>query len=385
MFEKELPFSIDEYNARLAGISIEMQNRGIDVLVLTTPENIYYVSGFGTKGYYTFQALVISSNSAIFLVTRKFELINVSRLSWVDEARVFEDTEKPADILIEALKKAGLDRGRIGVEMNRWFLPAGTYADLNSSLPFAEFVNGSGIVEKQRVCKSPKEIEYIRKAADTVSVGMKAALDTLSQGVTENDVAGELYKAAIKAGSEYMAGQPYVASGYRSALPHATWQGRKIEYGDVVYAESSANVRRYSAALIRTAVIGKPDHAVKHAAEAVIAGLESAIDKIKPGVTSGDVDFACRNTIGKYGLAEGFFHRTGYSIGVGFSPAWGEGQIMDLKPEDTRELRKGMVFHIVPIVFISGVAGVGFSETVLVTDTGAEVLTNLHHSLLVKE
>jgi Xaa-Pro dipeptidase len=123
---------------------------------------------------------------------------------------------------------------------------------------------------------------------------------------------------------------------------------------------------------------------IRHAADATIAGLESAIAAIRPGATSGEVDAACRGAIGEYGMAEAFLHRTGYSIGVGFSPAWGEGQVMDLKSGDPRELKPGMVFHVVPIVFLPGVAGIGFSETVLVTETGSEVLTSLPHTLLVK-
>jgi Xaa-Pro dipeptidase len=231
--------------------------------------------------------------------------------------------------------------------------------------------------------KSPREIAYIRQAAEALMTGFTAAREAARPGRTENDVAAALYHAAISAGSEYMAGPPYVASGPRTGLPHATWAGRTIEVGDLVFVESSANVHRYSAAMFRTWSMGQPSPALRRQADASLAGLDAVLATARPGVTSGDVDAACRSAVTAAGFGEAFVHRTGYSVGVGVSPAWGEGQVMDLKPDDPRPLHAGMVFHIVPVLFPAEGVGIGFSGTILITDDGAELITQFPRDLEV--
>jgi Xaa-Pro dipeptidase len=119
-------------------------------------------------------------------------------------------------------------------------------------------------------------------------------------------------------------------------------------------------------------------------AAVMIEALETIIGAIRPGVTSGSVDEAGRGVVERAGLAEHWLHRTGYSIGVGFPPGWGEGHIFDLKPKDDRRLAAGMTFHLVPLLLLPGTGAMGFSETVLVTRTGCEVLTRVPRRLLVR-
>lgn len=381
----ELPFIMSEYEARLRKIREGMLARNLDALMLSTPENIYYLTGFHTRGYYTYHTLVLPVDGQAFMVIRLFEKPNVKRLSWVEQGYSYQDYEDPLQVTSTALVEAGLDKKRIGIEKDSSWLSVGTVEKLQALLPDVTFDVGSGIVERSRAVKSEAEIGYIRQAAKVVSTAFQAAFEAAEVGKTENDVAAELYREAIRSGSEYMAGQAFVASGYRSALPHASWQGRRLEGGDVIYLESSACVRRYGAALIRTIVLGEPWEEVKRMAQASIDGLESAISAIRPGVTSEEVDRACRDEIARAGFSESFVHRTGYSIGIGIAPVWGEGHVMDLKPKDRRVLEPGMVFHIVPVLFKFGEFGLGFSETVLVTESGSEVLTGFPRRLLVKK
>ena len=111
-------------------------------------------------------------------------------------------------------------------------------------------------------------------------------------------------------------------------------------------------------------------------ADVIIAALEAAIGAIRPGVTSGSVDAACREPIERAGFEPNFRKRTGYSVGIGYSPSWGEGHIVSLRRDDPTRLEPGMVFHMPPALRVPGQYGLGFSETVLVTPTGCEVLTN---------
>ncbi|AZO10898.1 MULTISPECIES: Xaa-Pro peptidase family protein [unclassified Mesorhizobium] len=377
----QLPFTPGEFDARLAACRRAMTERGLDYLVLSSPENIYYLSGFITKGYYVFQALVLTHTSDPILVVRRYEQANVERLSYYRNAAIWQDTDVPAEVLARALVDLGALGKTVGVDANSMFLTVNAYETLRAALPGTNFVNASTILERCRAIKSPQEIAYIRRAAETLSAGFKAAHEAARPGRTENDVAAAFHHAAISAGSEYMGSAPYIASGPRTALPHATWAGRCIEKGDLVIVEGSGNWKRYSAALMRTWCLGKPSDSVRRAADTSKAALAAAIAAMRPGVTSGEVDAACRGTVARAGLAHAFLNRTGYSVGVGICPGWGEGWVMDLKDGDPRVLHPGMVFHIVPVLFPEPNISVGFSATVLVTETGAEIVSDYSREL----
>lgn len=370
----QLPFTPAEYDDRLAACRKAMCERELDCLVLNSPENIYYLSGFITRGYYVFQALVVMHTGEPILVVRRYEQVNVERLSYYKGVAIWHDTEVPADVLAKALSDLGAGKGRIGIDANSWFLPVSAYERLRDLLPQAHFVNGSQVLADIRAIKSQQEIAYIRRAAEARNAAFRAAQEVARPGRTENEVAAAFTHAAILAGSGYEAGAPYIVSGPRIALPHATWSGRRIESGDLVQVAGAANCKRYCAVLLRTWSMGKPSDRVRKAADTAIGALDAAIAAIKPGATSGDVDAARRSALARAGLAHGLAHRTGYSVGIGICPGWLEESVIELKHADPRVLRAGMVFHLVQVVLPEPDVSVGFGVQALVTESGAEVV-----------
>ena len=151
----------------------------------------------------------------------------------------------------------------------------------------------------------------------------------------------------------------------------------------MVFLEIGGCWYRYGGAIMRTIAVGKPSAELKKASDAVRGALEALLEAVKPGVTSGDIDRAGRRIVEKAGLGKYWVHRTGYSVGIGFPPGWGEGHIMDLKPNDPRPLQAGMTFHTVPMIGIPGLGAIGFSETWAVTKNGVEVLTDTPRKLHV--
>ena len=238
----QLPFNPAEYDARLAACRQEMLERGLDYLVLNSPENIYYLSGFITRGYYVFQALVVTHTSDPILVVRRYEQVNVELLSYYKDLAVWQDTDIPAQVLARTLIDLGAAGKTVGIDANAMFFTASDYEILRETLPSATFVNASSVMEKSRTIKSPQEIAYIRRAAETLSAGFEAAKSAAQPGNTENDVAAAFLHGAVSAGSEYMAGPPYIVSGPRTALPHGTWARRRIEQGDLVLVEGSGKL-----------------------------------------------------------------------------------------------------------------------------------------------
>lgn len=381
--KKDLFFSLTEYQQRLANLRAAMEKRGVDVLLSFTPENIYYLSGYQTPGYYTYQCVIVPHEGDPVMFTRYLEETNVRGLSWIDTRAYYNDNQDPVDETVRTLREHALGAKTIGVEENSWFLTINDYRRLQEGLPEATIKDASGMVEQLRLIKSDPEIAYIREAAAACDEGMRRAIAIAAPGKSENDLALALYAGSLDHDSEYMSLPPFVASGYRSALAHATWSGRKLVPGEVVFLEHAGVIHRYSAALIRTVSVGTPSEKVKRMDGAARAGLDAAIATAAPGVPAYEVDRACRGAIRELGFGDYFRHRTGYSIGINFPPDWGEGHIMSIKESEPRLLEAGMMFHFVPGLFDYGHAAVGCSQTVLITDGGCEPLSTIPQQLFV--
>lgn len=371
-----LPFSLDEYRRRLDKVREGLEERGIDACLISIPENIYYLTGFTSTGYYMYQTLILPAEGDPMFVTYLEEKINVIRRSWMERYMTYSVIEDPIEVTFRAVREMGLEDKVLAIEESGFFFPIRTYKKLVAQLPKARWVDGSGVVEQARLIKSDAEIAYIRQGAKAAMEGMKAAIAAIERGKTENDLAAEVYGATLRHGSEYPGSPPYVVSGERSGLPHGTWEGRVLRDGDIIFLEHSGCIKRYSAAMMRTCFLGDPPDVVKRTADIILEGIQKAIDTIRPGVTSGEVDAACRQTILGAGFND-YTHETGYSIGVAYPPGWNESHIMNLHPGDETVLVPNMVFHLVPSLIIPEMNGhVGFSDTVVVTETGREVLTN---------
>lgn len=380
-----VPFTGEEYAVRLANVRREMARRGIDVLLLREPANVHYLTGYNTLGLSSFMVLFVTQDQEPKMVARYLETYIASKSSNVTEVRAWDDHENPFEVTREFLRQNNWLNKRIGLEKTCKYLPVSEYEKLIAALG-VEVADGSGIVESSRLIKSQTEIEFIRKAAEFTAAGMRSGMEALGVGVSENQVAGAVYEAMASAGSENPSGGPIVTGGWKSGVPHSNFFRLKLQEGDAVLFEHGGAYNRYNAALMRTGVIGpKYDPEIKVMYDICVEALEAAIATIKPGVTSGEVDEACRGIIERAGYYDCFRKRTGYSIGVGYPPSWMEAHIFDLKKDDPRPLQAGMVFHIPPALRKYGQFGVGVSETVLVTETGCESLTQFPRELFVTE
>ena len=384
MEKQKLPFSLQEYKERLTKVRLKMEEKGVKSLLITAPENIYYLTGYHTLGYFSYQLLVVPLKEDPFLLTRHLNVENAQVSSWLTRIEGYLDIENPNDATYKVLDKYDLLDKPIGTQDNAWFFTVAQYLDLRRRLGNGNLVDCSGLVEQVRLIKSPKEIEYMKKAAQVCAASLEGAIEATAPGRTENDVAAACHKALLEAGSEYLGHPPMVVAGPAAGLGFGTWNRRLIRDDDVVYLEAGGTFQRYNTALSRTVMVGNPDKKWVKMAEVSKEALNLAIGAIKPGITSGDVDSVCREHIRKAGYAEYFQHRTGYSIGIGFPPDWGEGRTQSIKEGDSTPLQPGMVFHLIPDLKVINEGGVVFSETVLVTEDGHELLTNYPQEIFFK-
>lgn len=373
MTEFSLPFSMEEYRARVAAVRAEMAKRGVDLLLVYTPENMLYLTGYQTAGYFGYQCLALPVEGEPAILTRRQEEQNARFLSWVPQRFSVLDVDDRVAKTVEMVRLFPRVK-RLGLEKNSWFMTVATYERLVELLGAVEVVDCSQLVDRIRLVKSAREIAYFREAARILDLAAAAAVGSVRDGATENDVAATFSDTAIRAGSEYTGIPHLIKSGERCRLAHGAWDNRRLQRGDVVFMELSACVKRYSAAMMRTVQVGPEDAEVRRAAGIVIESLNRTIEKIRPGVTTGELNRAAVSVIRQAGFPAAP-RRMGYSLGLGFPPRWGEWDTFDFQPDGQMEIVSGMVFHVVPTIPLNPQAAIGFSETVLVTEQGHEVLT----------
>jgi Xaa-Pro dipeptidase len=345
-----LPFSDGEYQRRLKAIRTEMTRRGLEAFISFTPENIYYVTGHDSPGYYFYQACVITQKERPVNVLRRIETTNTLGRTWSRLTVGYEDREDPVEATVGLLRQLDVAGRKIGAEGTAWFVGPMRYIQLQDGVrkEGGSVVDASGLIEEFRVIKAPEELAYIRQGARIVERAMKAGIDASREGTNENEVAAAILAELARNGGEYAGLPPFITSGPRSSLCHATWAGRRFGKGDVLAYELPGVTKRYAAALFRMGVVGRADDEVKRRAAASTEALESVIAAMKPGVSSDSVHKVTRSVFEKYGYSHLFGHRTGYSVGINYPPDWGEGHIMSIWAGDERPLRAGMTFHLVP-------------------------------------
>lgn len=368
----ESAFPEAEYETRLARVRDALAARGLDAAVFTGPENIFYLTGQQTPGYYTFQCLILPSRGEPVFLLRQLEVPNFLRNTFLAEHESYGDGTTPAGLVVAALRKRDLLSGRVAIEKGGWFLPISFYEALSAVVPHLE--DATGIVEAMRRVKSPAEIDKIERSVAQADAGIQAGLAAIRPGISENDIVAAMMHAAITAGAEYLGMEPLVSSGPRSGVPHATWRRRVLEPGDAVFLEMSGCFDRYHSGLMRTAWLGDPPPLAREMESVVLSALAAATAAAKPGEGCAAPHLAAQRIIDAAGMTERYRKRTGYSLGISFAPDWGEWQVASLHDSVDLPLEAGMCFHVVPALREYGVFTVGISESICVEASGARVL-----------
>lgn len=379
LWPEELVFSEDVYVTRLRDLQDEMAREDLQLTLLFDPENIFWLTGYQTIGYFTFQALIVPHSGKPVMLTRVVNYDMALAMPTIGDAVPVFDTQDHLEILNSFLHGKA-SNGKIGYESKSRYLNIHEFQRLKDCFG-DRLLAFDGHIEAKRMVKTEDELDRMRAAARAVETGMHAALSEIAPGKTDNDLAAAMYRGSIAAGSEYIGHPPMVVSGPRTALCFALWKRKTLQKGDVVLLEGAGCVDRYHAMMARSVVLGKASALHREAADALIEVLEIATREIKPGIPAREVDRACRNQIKALGLERYFKSRTAYGIGIGFPPNWAEGHIYSIRPEEPLILQPNMTFHIIPTIFRDEF-GMAISDSVCVTENGCDLLTHAPRELL---
>jgi Xaa-Pro dipeptidase len=383
---KELPFTLAEYQDRCQRLRRLMHEVGLDVMLVHQPASVFYFSGNENLHVYDSECVIVPADGDISLLVPEADLSRAHLTAWVPRIFTFPFGGDPARTLAQVLEEQGLGRARIGVEKRvprAACLSVHVYESLRAALPHASFVDASGLPERVKLVKSSQEVAYLRQAARFTDAGMRAALATAAEGRTDNDVAAAAYQAMIGAGSEFLSIPAIVNSGRYSGISHSTHKRHRLQRGDVLFLELGGCYQRYSAPCMRSATIGPPSDDAKRLAEGCLAALDEMHAVMRPGTTFDEVSRAGAQGVARAGSPVHWGGDCGYPVGAGFPPHWGE-YSCQISLGDQTVLQPGMAFHQPIALRLLGKMGVAFSETVLITDTGCEALTQAQRQLLVR-
>jgi Xaa-Pro dipeptidase len=368
----------------------------IDALIVNSPENIYYLIGLSHQGYFAFTMLVLPREGDPSLLTRKMEAYTISQQAPDIDHIGYGDDEDAGTAAVKTLKDLGIATGRIGVDRSSMFLPAGVWEDLEQGLPGVEWVDTSrtastserfraGLVDEVRLVKSPAEIEYIRKAASISDRAVVAGLATAGVGINEMEVAAVVYREMILGGGEYPGFVPLIRSSETLLQEHATWRDRHLKPGEKLFIELSGASARYHAPLTRMAYVARADAGADRAQALAIEALESVVSALRPGVETGSVYDTWQEVVDE-GLGHDRLrrHHCGYSVGIGYPPSWvGSSTVLGIRRGGKVEIKSGMTFHVLSWITDADLGDYFVSDTAIVGDDGAEIVTSTPHTLVI--
>ena len=385
-------FEKEEYEIRISKVRKSMDEKNIEVLIVTDPSNMAWLTGYDGWSFYVHQCVVLSLEGEPFWYGRGMDANGAKLTVFMQHENIIgypddyvQNPEKhPMDYLSEILTEKNWAQKTIGVEKDNYYFSASCLESLQRNLVQANFVDSTGLVNWQRTVKSPRELEFMRKAARIVEKMHARIFEVMEPGMRKNDLVAEIYHSGITGtedgGGDYAAIVPMTPTGADASAPHLTWDDQPIPNNSGTFFEIAGCYRRYHCPLSRTIYLGQPPQKYLDVEKAVMEGIEAGLEAAKPGNFAEDIEAAWRKTIAKYGYEKE--SRCGYAIGLSYPPDWGE-RTVSFRKGDKTVLEPNMTFHFMPALWFDD-WGLETTESIVITDSGVETLANVPRKLFVK-
>lgn len=394
MTAKNLPFEKSEYDMRLRRVRESMADKSIDILITSDPSNMSWLTGYDGWSFYVPQCVILSMDGEPLCFVRSQDANGAYRTVWMSDDNVHAYAEElvqnlplhPMQALVEVLNQRALATGRIGVEMDNYWYSAQSHVELVNGLTEATLVDATGLVNWQRAIKSEQELRYIKIAGQIVTNMHRRILERVEPGLPKNQIVAEIYHAGCMGidgyGGDYPAIAPLVPSGANASAAHLTWNDELFKSGEGTFFEIAGCYKRYHCPTSRTIFLGSPPQKFLDAEKAVIEGINDGLEKAKPGNQCQDIaNTFCAILEKRTGIKKQ--SRCGYPIGISYPPDWGE-RTMSLRAGDQTLLQVGMTFHFIPAIWQDD-WGLEITESFVVTENGAEMLSDVPRKMFVKK
>ena len=389
-FGKEIIFSNKEFISRINKVKLKMIEKGIEILLISNPANQFYLTGYDGWSFYTPQMVLIHLNDAQpYWIGRRMDAVGAKFTSFLNknhivsypDTYVASTTKHPMNFLVEFIKKKKWHKKNIGVEMDDYYYSAKWHQILKKNLSQSKFVDAFLLVNWVRMIKSDQELLYMKQAGQIANLAMKNAMKKAKPGIRQCDVIAELNKTTTsgtkEVGGTFTCKPPNAMVGEYCSAPHLSWTDKKLKKNEIFYLELGGAKHRYHVPLARCIYMGKAPKKIHRIAEIIKEGLNSVLDRVKPGVSGHDLEEVWKKVISKYNIEKD--SRIGYPVGIGYPPTWGE-LTTSLRKGDKNIIHENMTFHCIPALWMEKF-GIVISETFVVKKKGAERLTNYSQKL----
>jgi Xaa-Pro aminopeptidase len=340
-----------------------LSEQELDALLVSTPENRRYLSGFtGSAGY-----LLINQDQALLFTDSRY----IQQAS--SQALGFRATPVPRGWvwLANVLRETGIRR--LGFESEN--ITVASYQRLLDALKVGEtsgktsLVATSGLVEGLRVTKDDEELSRLQKAIDASDKALDAVCPTIQEGMTEREVAWRMEEAMREFGADGTSFSTIVASGPNGAMAHHRPTERAIRAGEPIVIDMGARVSGYCSDITRTVVLGPPDETFCKIYDIVLGAQLTAISTVQTGMTGAECDSLARSVITEAGYGDNFGHSLGHGVGLAVH------ERPRIGPGSDDKLGLNMVFTIEPGIYLTGWGGVRIEDIVILTPGGAKSLS----------
>ncbi len=348
---------------RVAGLLSQLPERNLEGMLISSPENRRYLSGFsGSAGY-----LLISNGQPVLVTDSRY---TEQAANQAKDYRVVQG-RSGWDWLVDWLKETGVKR--LGFESQN--MTVATHDALlealkkDGSLNDVSLIGASGMAEQQRTIKDGEELQLLQKALDASDAAMEAVCPEITEGMTEREVAWRMEKAMRDFGADGLSFDTIVASGPNGAMAHHQPSDRAIQRGEPIVIDMGAIARGYCSDITRTVVVGEPDETFRNVYDIVLGAQLTAINTVKTGMTGEECDNLARTVIVEAGYGDNFGHSLGHGVGL----AVHENPRVSPKSEDV--LDEDTVFTVEPGIYITGWGGIRIEDIVILGKDGATPLS----------
>ncbi|MCI0800690.1 MAG: aminopeptidase P family protein [Chloroflexi bacterium] len=348
---------------RVEGLVAQFDEKELDGVLISAPENRRYLSGFsGSAGY-----LFITKANAILVTDSRYTEQATNQSPYFEVRQV----RGGWDWLIDELKASGVKK--VGFESQN--MTVASYNSLidaikgDSALGGVSMVPAPGLAENQRIIKDQEELVMLQLAIDAADKAMDLVCPAITPGMTEREVAWKMESAMRDAGSDAISFDTIVAAGPNGAMAHHQPTDYVIKQGDPIVIDMGAKVGGYCSDLSRSIAVGEPDETFNKIYDTVLGAQLTAINTVKVGMTGEETDNLSRDVIAKAGYGDNFGHSLGHGVGleVHENPRVG--------PRSPDVLELNTVFTVEPGIYLSGWGGIRIEDIVILREDGAVPLS----------
>ena len=363
--------------ARLNHLTASMLTSKLDAVILNPGPTLTYLTGLHFHLMERPVVLFVAPGQDPVLVLPELELPKVDLFPYKVQAVAYgEIPSEWENAFRKAAQTLSLDGKRIGVESRQLRLLEFNY--VKAGAPASEFPDASDVLSTLRLKKDKAEVEAMRRAVKIAQDALEATIPLIKIGMTERELSSELVMQLLKNGSDSeFPFAPIVSAGPNSANPHASPTERKLQAGDLLVVDWGAAYDGYISDLTRTFAVGEVEDEYQKIHRIVQESNAAGRAAGKPGVPCAEVDKAARDVIEKSGYGKYFTHRTGHGIGMeGHEDPYMRGDNLQL-------LEPGMAYTVEPGIYLTGRNGVRIEDNVVITETGADCLSDMPREIRV--